>query len=345
MVEVPRKILIVGPAWVGDMVMAQSLFTDLKQRHPQALIDVVSPPWSLPLLDRMPQVRRGIGLSAGHGQLKPVRRYRLGRRLRREGYDWAIVLPRSLKAALVPYWARIPRRSGFRGEWRYGLLNDIRPMTASLDQTVKRFVALGRPAGAAVDDCPPPWLRPDPENRRRLMQSLSLDPNRPAVGLMPGAEYGPAKQWPASHFAELVRRLDARGVASWIFGSPKDRSVAESIREQAGGRGINLCGRTRLEDAVDLIAAVDLAVSNDSGLMHIAAAAGRPLIAIYGSTSPAFTPPLSETAEILYRGLECSPCFQRRCPYGHYRCLNDITVDQVLAAAERVLANPAGPAR
>jgi heptosyltransferase-2 len=318
------------------MVMAQSLFMTLRNRYPQAAIDVLAPQWSLPLLARMPEVRRGIALAAGHRELRLLERYRLGRSLHSQGYDWAIVLPRSLKAALVPYWARVPQRTGFRGEWRYGLLNDIRPMTADLDQTVKKFVALGLPRDSFVT-CPQPKLTVDEKNRQRLLQQLQLDTGRPAVGIMPGAEYGPAKQWPPEYFAALIRELDARGVQTWIFGSQKDNAVAERIVQQAGGLGRNLCGRTQLADAVDLISAVSLAVSNDSGLMHIAAAVGRPLIALYGSTSPAYTPPLSKDAVIIYRNIECSPCFQRTCPYGHYRCLKEITVDHVLSAADREL--------
>jgi heptosyltransferase-2 len=322
-------------------VMAQSLFITLRNRYPEVAIDVLAPQWSLPLLARMPEVRRGIALATGHRQLKLLQRYRLGRELRAQAYDWAIVLPRSLKAALVPYWARIPRRTGFRGEWRYGLINDMRGMTADLDQTVKKFVALGLPQslppGEILPTCPQPKLTVDPNNRQRLLQQLQLDTTRPVVGIMPGAEYGPSKQWPPAYFAAIVRALAARDVHVWIFGSQKDSAVADQIIEQAGGAGRNLCGRTQLADAVDLISLVSLAVSNDSGLMHIAAAVQRPLLALYGSTSPAYTPPLTQAAVIFYRNIECSPCFQRTCPYGHYRCLKEISVDEVLSAVYREL--------
>jgi heptosyltransferase-2 len=325
---------------VGDMVMAQSLFMDLHLRHPGAAIDVVAPRWSLPLLARMPQIRQGFGLEAAHGELRLRERYRLGSELRARRYERAIVLPRSLKSALIPYWARIPRRTGYRGEWRFGLLNDVRPMTPQLDQTVKRFVALGLQPGEAWLErpLPQPSLQVDEENRRQLMQRLGLSLERPVVGIMPGAEYGPAKQWPPEYFAELLRRLAQRRVEAWIFGSQKDFPVAESIVSLSGGWGRNLCGRTRLEDAVDLISAVSVAVSNDSGLMHIAAALQRPLLALYGSSSPAFTPPLDERAVVFYRAVECSPCFLRQCPYGHYRCLREITVDNVFAALDAGLA-------
>jgi heptosyltransferase-2 len=329
-----QQILIIGPSWVGDMVMAQSLFMDLRRRYPEAALDVIAPQWSLPLLARMPEIRQGFGLEAAHGELKLWKRYRLSRELRAQQYDQAIVLPRSLKSALVPYWARIPRRTGYRGEWRYGLLNDMRVLTPQLDQTVKRFVALGLPREEAWQQrpLPQPALRVDAENQQRSMERLKLSLERPVIGMMPGAEYGPAKQWPPEYFAELLRRLAQRGVDTWIFGSAKDAAVGESIVSLSGGLGRNLCGKTRLEDAVDLIAATRYAVSNDSGLMHVAAAVGRPLVALYGSSDPAYTPPLTDKANVMYLGIECSPCFQRECPYGHYRCLREITVDRVLSA-------------
>ncbi|HEY3488071.1 MAG TPA: lipopolysaccharide heptosyltransferase II [Gammaproteobacteria bacterium] len=334
-----QQILVIGPSWVGDMVMAQSLFMDLRSRYPGVAIDVVAPQWSLPLLERMPEIRRGFGLDVAHGELKLGTRYRLGRELRENHYDRAIVLPRTFKSALVPWWAHIPQRTGFKGELRYGLLNDVRTLLPELDQTVKRFVALGLPPGEPWNNRAvlQPALRTDPANLQRLIQRLDLVTDRPVVGVMPGAEYGPSKQWPAEYFAALIRRLSQRGIDTWIFGSTKDASLAASIVAQAGGLGRNLAGQTRLQDAVDLISKVQLAVSNDSGLMHITAALRRPQLALYGSTTPAFAPPLSTQAVVFYRDIECSPCLQRKCPYGHYRCLREITVDEVMAAAERVI--------
>ncbi|GIX21911.1 MAG: heptosyltransferase II [Gammaproteobacteria bacterium] len=326
-------ILVVGPAWVGDMVMAQSLFKRLARAQPGAPIDVVAPPWSLPLLDRMPEVRAAHALDVPHGRLGWGARRALGRRLRAAGYGWAIVLPRSFKSALVPAFARIPRRTGYRGELRRLLLTDPRVLSPALDQTVKRFVALALPPGRlpTAADIEPPRLRVDPDNQARLLETLDLALDRPVVALLPGAEYGPAKQWPVGHFAALAGRLLARGRRVWVLGSAKERELGEAIA--AGRRDVvNLCGRTRLTDAVDLLACAEAAVSNDSGLMHVAAALDRPLVAVYGSSSPAYTPPLSERAVILQRGLSCSPCFARRCRYGHYRCLTEIEVDQVLAA-------------
>ncbi|HXG29917.1 MAG TPA: lipopolysaccharide heptosyltransferase II [Nevskiales bacterium] len=331
-----QKILVVGPSWVGDMVMAQSLFITLRRQAPDCLIDVLAPGWSLPLIARMPEVRRGIEWPVAHGEFGLGKLRRLGLALRAEHYDRAIVLPRKLKAALAPWFARIPRRTGYRGELRFGLINDPRPLdTARLRQTVQRFVALGleRPP-AAAPDIPPPRLRVDEDNRARLLRELGLDLGRPVVALMPGAEYGPAKQWPPAYFAQLAARLVAAGRQVWILGSAKEAALGDSIR--AGNeRVMNLCGRTRLADTVDLLSLCVRAVTNDSGLMHVAAAAGTPLVAIYGSSTPDYTPPLTPAADVLYLRLDCSPCFERTCPLGHYHCLRRIGVDRVLQLATR----------
>lgn len=334
------RILVVGPAWVGDMVMAQSLFMTLRERFPEAAIDVLAPGWSGPLLGRMPEVRHHIEMPVDHGALGIGARWRIGRRLRRERYDQAIVLPRSFKSALTPFFAKVPRRIGYLGESRYRLVNDIRPLdTAVLTQTVQRYVALGLERGAPLPPkLPLPHLETSADNQTRLLQDLALSTERPVVGFVPGAEYGPAKRWPAEHFAALATRLLDEGWQVWLFGSVKDQPVCAEITALAGDRVIDLSGRTRLEDAVDLIALTELVVTNDSGLMHIAAATGRRVVAIYGSSSPAYTPPLSDDARIMYLSLECSPCFERECPLGHLDCLRGIGVDSVYAAAREAAA-------
>jgi len=327
-----QKILVVAPAWIGDMVMAQSLFRLLLEREPGAVIDVVGPPWSLPLVARMPEVRSAFPLAAGHGELALGQRRALGRSLRREAYARAIVLPRSFKAALVPYFARIPLRTGFRSEWRSLILNDTRLLDrARLDQTVKRFLALGLPADAPLPEPPPPRLRVDAANRDALLGRFGLEAGS-AVAFMPGAAYGPAKQWPIAHFGALARALGTQGRAVWVLGSAQERHLGEEIRRLGGSAVHNLCGQTRLEDSVDLLSAAGHAVANDSGLLHVAAAAGTHVVALYGSSSPAFTPPLTERRTIHYLGLSCSPCFRRECPLGHLRCLKDITPEQVAAS-------------
>lgn len=340
MSQAPRRVLVVGPSWVGDMVMAQSLFIALRTREPQLGIDVLAPAWSLPLLARMPEVGRGIAMPLGHGEFGLGVRRALGHSLREAGYAQAIVLPGSLKSALVPWFAGIPQRTGFRGEMRYGLINDMRPLPRTrLPLTVQRFVALGLAAGGADANAPAvpqPRLQTSPSNLWRVLDALRLDAARPAVAMMPGAEYGPAKQWPLAHFASLAADCVARGEQVWVLGSARDAAAGEQIARTAGPGVHNLCGRTELADAVDLIGAASAAVSNDSGLMHVAAAVDTPVVAIYGSSTPQHTPPLSDRATSLYLGLPCSPCLKRECPLGHTRCLQDIAparVGDALAAA------------
>lgn len=325
------RYLVAGPSWVGDMVMAQSLFITLKQQHPGAQIDVLAPQWSLPMLARMPEVHEGIALPLGHGEFGLGSRWKLGRQLRQRHYDRAIVTPRSFKAALVPYFAKAKIRTGYRGEMRYGLLNDIRQLDKSvLRQTVQRYVALAYPADAKQPPpIPQPKLTVDEANQQSAIAKLGLKRDGKVIGIMPGAEYGPAKCWPLDYYAALAKQLSEAGHQVWIFGSQKDNPAGETVVAGGGENVHNLCGKTSLVDAVDLIAACDAVVSNDSGLMHVAAAVAVPLVAIYGSSTPDYTPPLTDKASILYRRLECSPCFERNCPLGHTECLTGIEVDEV----------------
>lgn len=333
-----QRILVVGPAWVGDMVMAQSLFITLKQQNPAVVIDVLAPAWSLPLLSRMPEVNEAITLPVSHGELALGKRFRTGRQLRANAYTQAIIIPRSYKAALVPFFAGIPQRTGYRGEMRYGLINDMRKLDKDvLSQTVQRQVALGLPPNA---DMPPiipfPKLDINEKNQKRLLVELELNLEKPIVGMMPGAEYGPAKQWPVSKYRELAVKLVDKDYQVWVFGSEKEYESGEQIAS-ADDAVRNLCGKTRLEDVVDLITLCESVVSNDSGLMHVACATGRHVIAIYGSSSPAYTPPLSQNAEVIYRYLECSPCFKRICPLGHTNCLTDIESETIFTAIQKVV--------
>ncbi|WP_251975794.1 lipopolysaccharide heptosyltransferase II [Salinicola avicenniae] len=327
------RILVVGPSWVGDMVMAQSLFITLKARHPGAFLGVVAPGWSLPILERMPEVDEAIALDVKHGEFGWQTRRAVARSLKGR-YDHAIVLPRSLKSALVPFLARIPRRTGFTGEQRFVLLNERRRLDKSvLDQTVKRFVALGLDARAATSGefpTPHPRLRVDGERQVALRAELALG-DRPAIGMMPGAEYGPAKQWPLEYFRELAESLIARGYAVWVMGGPKDAEAGGTITAELE-HAHNLCGKTKLADAVDLLAACEQVVTNDSGLMHVAAAVGTRIQALYGSSSPAYTPPLTDNADIHYLALSCSPCFERHCPLGHRNCLKQIRPESLAEA-------------
>ena len=311
--------------------MAQSLLQVLATRNPQSGIDMLAPAWSLAVISRMPEIRDGIVLSTRHGELGLGRRRELASRLRSIGYEQAIVLPRSLKAALVPWLADIPRRTGFRGEMRFGLINDVRPLDQEiLNQTVKRFVALGLDAGESLPEIPRPKLTVSMEGQKRAMDKLGLEPRQPVVAMMPGAEYGPAKCWPVEYFAEVAGLLDARGFDVWVLGSEQDAAAGVVISRN--GHAHNLCGKTELADVVDLLAACDHSISNDSGLMHIAASVGSRVSAIYGSTSPDFTPPLTDNRVLHYLQLDCSPCFKRECPLGHLRCLREITPQRVAEA-------------
>ncbi len=346
------SVLVVGPAWVGDMVMAQTLFKLLRQQIPDLAIDVLAPAWSLPLLARMPEVRRAIAMPLGHGKLELGVRYRLGRELHSQRcqqapYQQAIVLPNSLKSALVPWFARIPKRSGWRGEMRYGLLNDMRILDEKkYPLMVQRFAALAfAPDTPLPATLPTPQLTIDAAARAQLLAQFRLATDTPLLALCPGAEFGPAKRWPETHYAEVARAMLERDWQVAIFGSEKDRAVAQTIidllPENLRIRAANLAGATQLEQAVDLLSAATVVVTNDSGLMHIAAATGRPLVVVYGSTSPAFTPPLAAHVEILQLPVDCGPCFQRECPLGHLKCLRDLPPARVLDALEKLLAGSA----
>jgi heptosyltransferase-2 len=367
-----RKILIVGPSWVGDMVMAQSLFISLQRAQPTALIDVLAPGWSRPLLARMPQVRKAIELPIKHRELALRKRFNLGVALRHEHYDQVILLPNSFKSALIPLFARIPLRTGWRGEMRGALLNDCRLLDkASLPLMVQRFVALALPAGTLPqpDDCPRPELYIDQDAVQQTLQQMGIadsastqgrepdrqpsrEPARESTGvqrlvLCPGAEFGDSKQWPASHFADLANKALAADWQVVIVGSANDAGIATSIQQQAQPQWqhncINLAGRTSLAQVIDVIASATAVVSNDSGLMHIAAALQRPLLALYGSTSADFTPPLADRVKLLASDIECRPCFQRTCPLGHKRCLTELSAEMAWSGVQEVLADNTKP--
>ncbi|WP_455204143.1 lipopolysaccharide heptosyltransferase II [Kaarinaea lacus] len=335
MSEPGHRILIVGPSWVGDMVMAQSLYKTLKQQHPDIIIDVLAPAWSEPIIKRMPEVRKSVIQVAGHGQLGLRSRYHIGKQLRSERYQHAIVLPRSYKAALIPFFAKIPVRTGYRGEMRYGVINDVRALDKKLlTQTVQRFVALGVPPESTLPPpIPQPQLQIDAGNRERLLSRLKLRDDSAIVALLPGAEYGPAKRWPIGYYAQLASALLEKGCQVWILGSEKDKLVGEQIVQASSAAVANLCGKTSLEEVVDLLTVPQLVVTNDSGLMHIAAAVNQKVVALYGSSTPDYTPPLTDKATVFYERLACSPCFKRECPLGHMHCLTNISVEKVLDAA------------
>ncbi len=335
------KVLVVGPAWVGDMVMSQSLYRHLKLTRPGVVIDVLAPPWSEPILARMPEVNRAIATPLAHGELGLGKRRRLGRELRTAGYQQAILLPNSLKSALIPFFAGIPRRTGWRGELRYGLLNDMRALDeAALPLMVQRFVALGQAAGAAIpEEIPPPALVVDKAQAEACRSRFGLAADKPILALCPGAEFGPAKCWPADYYAEIARRYLQRGWQIALYGSANDAELTGYIRKRSGDHALcfDLAGATELAEAVDLLSLSAAVLSNDSGLMHIAAALDCPVLVIYGATSAGFTPPLSRRAQIIQPDIECAPCFQRECPLGHHRCMRDTLPDQVAAKLDAMV--------
>ena len=306
--------------------MAQPLLMRLKQRFPNAVIDVYAPPWVAPLLRRMPEVNEVIVNPFAHGEVRLRERWQAARQLRAHAYDQALVLPNSLKSALLPFFAGIPQRTGFVGEMRYGLLND----THALDELatplmVERFARLAEPQRQALTrPLPLPCLSVNEKQRDATLHRLNLSTQTPIIAFCPGAEYGPAKRWPEAHFATLAQTLHAQCFQIWLFGSSKDQPLGDALNDASGKLCRNLCGATNLDEAVDLLSCARLVVTNDSGLMHIAAALNLPLIAIYGSSSPEFTPPLSTKARIVSLNLECSPCFKRECPLKHLNCLRHL---------------------
>lgn len=338
MIKKSKKILIVGPAWVGDMVMAQSLFIYLKQAHPSCIIDVLAPVWSKPLLALMPEVRQSHVMPLGHGKLGLSERVQLGKSLRSEQYDESITLPNSWKSALVPWAAKIKRRIGYKGEMRYGLLNDIHILDKQvLTMTVQRFVALGaeKIANISLKDCPQPRLSIDQNRAKSTLKQHQLETNKPLLALCAGAEYGSAKCWPAEHYADLARYFLEKEWQVVLLGSEKDHTICNKINRLSSPREcVNLAGKTSLQEAIFILSQSDYVVSNDSGLMHIAAAVDRPLIALYGSSDPSFTPPLHQAAQIVYLDLVCSPCFKRECPLGHLDCLQNILPKQLITMIE-----------
>ncbi len=318
-----KRILIIAPSWVGDCVLMQPMLHRLLQRHPHACLDVLAPPWTEKLLRLMPEVHDIIINHFPHGAFGLSDRRRLGVQLRKTQYDQVIVLPNSWKSALVPFFANIPLRTGFVGELRYGLLNDARKLNEKkLPLMVERFAQLAEaPHHEIARPMPSPQLQVSNAQRAQVIAKFGLTLDKPVAVFCPGAEYGPAKRWPEHYYAELAQYLREQDYAVWLIGSPKDKEVAEKIIALGNEPCRNLCGVTDLAEAIALLSCADLVVSNDSGLMHIAAALDRPMLAIFGSSSPEFTPPLSDKAHVLKIDLPCSPCFKRECPLGHFNCM------------------------
>ena len=334
------RILIVAPNWIGDALIAHPLAARLREKLPAARIDALAPAWVAPVLRRMPEIEEVVITPFEHGQLHLLERWKFGQSLRARRYDQAVVLPNSWKSALVPFFADIPVRSGYVGESRYGLLNLLyrAPGKAVRTSMAEHYARLaGRPGDPVNLPLPEPRLAVDPALARATAGRFGLAA-APAVNAVfcPGAEYGPAKRWPADHFARLARALASVDVRVWLIGSAGDRGVCEQVAAASGGAAASLAGSTTLDEAIELIAASDFVVTNDSGLMHVAAALDRPQVALFGSSSPEHTPPRSARARIARISIECSPCYARECPLGHFRCMRELGVGRVLSALEQL---------
>ncbi len=335
-----KKILIIGPSWVGDMIMAQTLFKLIKQADTYTQIDVLAPDWSLPVLQRMPEVSSIIAMPVKHGEFGLSQRIAIARKLRNQGYTQAIVLANSWKSALIPLIAKIPIRTGWLGEMRWGLLNDVRYLRKkSLPKMVQRYAALGLDAQAALpNELPAPKLLAPVASAAKVLDKFAIDTSKPILALCPGAAYGPAKRWPMEYFAQIAKQKIAAGWQVWFFGSNQDNLVIDNIRGQISATTISFAGKIDLLETIDLLSSVTAVVTNDSGLLHMAASLDKPLVAIYGSTSAEFTPPLGPKSKIVQEDLPCRPCFKRECPLRHLNCMYLIKPERVLDSIDELEA-------
>lgn len=324
--------LIIAPQWIGDAVMTEPLLRRLRARGERLAVGAL--PWVAPVYRAMPQVDEVIEFPFQHGGLQFKARRAIAKQVQGR-FDTAYVLPNSLKSALLPFLASVPKRVGYLGEARVGLLTHRLKNPKNKPPMVAFYSALSGDKEGLENDRP--QLKLAPAAVQAALAAVGLQAGG-YYAFAPGAEYGPAKRWPAIHFAELARALDRPAL---LLGSGKEAALCEEISGAVGaGVCLNLAGKTSLMDALALIAAAKGVVSNDSGLMHVAAAFGVPQVAVFGSSSPLHTPPLNEKARVLWLKddpsyqppLDCSPCFERECPLGHTRCLYDITPQRVLWA-------------
>jgi heptosyltransferase-2 len=328
------RILVISPNWIGDAVMAQPLLQLLRTAHPDCPIDVLAPPAVSPVWRQMTEVSEVLETPFRHGALQLKERWRYARLLRQRGYAAAYILPNTLKYALIPWLAGIARRVGYKGESRYGLINIMHHDDAPPRPMVPFYAALAdAPTAPLRATLPKPRLSVSPAQVAAAFAKTGLDPAQPLLAFAPGAEFGAAKRWPPAHFAALAQHFLALHPAGQValLGSPKDGPTCEAVlaAADAGGGIVNLAGKTSLADAVALIAGAAAVVSNDSGLLHIASALNRPVIAIYGPTDPDHAPPFSDLAASISLRLDCSPCRQRECPLGHQNCMHGISAQQV----------------
>ena len=331
-----KKILVLSPSWIGDCVMTQPMLRRLSELHPDCVIDVFAPKWSQAVYRRMDEVNEILDNPFGHGALQLRERWRVGRMLGKRGYDQVIATAGSLKMGFLAFATGIRQRTGYVGEQRYGLLNDIRKLDkAALPLMVDRYTALAHESQAAFNgQSSQPSFTISAASQAAALAAHGLDLDKPVIAFCHGAEYGVAKRWLPRHFAATAQHYAQRGYQIWLFGSHKDFDLGEEINRFSGCLCTNLCGKTSLDEAIDLLACADTVFCNDSGLMHLAAAVGCKLVAIYGSSSPEHTPPLSDKAKIATLNLDCSPCFKRECPLGHFDCMTKLLPEKVIAIAQ-----------
>lgn len=339
------RTLVVSPNWIGDAVMAQPLLQLLKQQYPGRPIDVLAPAFLTPVWRAIREVDTVIESRFTRGALQLTQRGQLAKMLRQGGYADAYVLPNTLKSALIPWLAGVPRRIGYRGELRYGLVNVMHhDNPAAPRPMVSFYAALAEPPRSDVPEASAslrPRLEVAPAQQLETLAVFGLTPNARLIVFAPGAEFGSAKRWPATHFATLADSIVLAHPDAQItlLGSDKDKRVCDEVAF-AAPHVRNLAGITTLDQAIALLACADAVVSNDSGLLHTASALNRPAIAIYGPTDPDHAPPFSDGAAALSLRLDCSPCRQRECPLGHHRCMIDVTPDMVWKALMPMLVRP-----
>lgn len=333
-----QRILIIAPHWIGDAVMSQPLLASLKKAHPNDCIDVLCTPWVAPIYQACKEVSQIIEVDLQHGVLQWNLRRSIAKQLKTNGYTIAFVLPNSFKSALIPWMAGIPNRIGYRGEVRFGLINNAlrnpsrQARTAMVEHYGKLLQALSK-TSIPFNKNSQPQLYISNELIEKVRSRLAPLRTQSLYVFAPGAEYGPAKRWPSSHFAELATTILSKDPLAQIviLGSKADYTLGQDIQTntKATARIHNWCGSISLEEAMSVIAQCTQVISNDSGLMHIAAALSIPQIAIFGSSNPLHTPPLSKHAQVIWLELPCSPCYQRTCPLGHLHCLKQIEPQQV----------------
>jgi heptosyltransferase-2 len=338
------KILIITPSWIGDLVMSQTLYKELKKIYKDCQIYALAPKWCLDVLSRMPEIEQTIEMPIGHGEFNLTSRYKIAKEMRKYNFDLAFILPNSWKSALIPLFAKIPKRIGFKGECRYFLLNQMRTNKQDFPLLIQRYTSLAYSnTEVKTSDDLPEISRPLLQYynlTNEILTKFNITNNNQLIGICPGAEYGRAKKWSPEYYAKVLTYFLNKNNNSigLIFGSNKDsltaQEVLNNIPKELHDRIRDLTGKTTLTQAIDLLAKTSFVICNDSGLMHISAAVNAKLVAIFGSTSTKYTPPNTKTAIIIESYEKCHPCFKRECKLGTYQCLQNIKPEMVIQKIE-----------